>query len=286
MRIVIDAGHGGHDSGAVAPDGTQEKEVVLLYARDLCELLKADGHAVLMTRTADEFVGLTERAVKSDRWGADCLISIHANAASAEAANGAWVIYDDRSQPQNGLALARDVFDEMIKVPGIGDADPDREVFPDGTGWVGHRQLTVISETDAPSILVELGFLTNPEDLADLLKPQVRSAICDAIRNGAHIWGVGKGLDVPMEDPVIDLEGDEPTVEPFPIPERVEALFRRPAPQVVQTYAKEGESFWCLLVRGLEAARQDPNVSGKLGPFATFALGFVIKKLGEVFECQ
>lgn len=206
MRIAIDAGHGGYDSGAVAPDGTKEKDIALQYAKDLAVILKDIGHEVMLTRVNDDFVGLTLRANRADDWNADALISLHANAAGNTAAHGAWIIYDDRTAVDKGIALAEAIFNELLHVPDITDEDPEAEIYPDGSPWVGGRQLAVISKTKCPAVLVELGFLTNPEDLEDLLTDDIRTRVCKAIARGVSYWG-GDSLGGTR------LEDEEPRVE-------------------------------------------------------------------------
>lgn len=255
MKICIDPGHGGNDPGAVAGE-VKEKDVVLKYAQELAAELRTRGHEILLTRVSDNFVGLSLRAQRSNEWGADCLVSVHANAASAAAANGMWVIYDDRSARDKGPALARAIFDELRMVPDVEDADEDVEVFADRTGWVGNRDLTVISKTRAPAVLVELGFLTNPDDLAQLLEREDMADIAVAIADGIEAWGGHEPT------PVVDIQGDEPGEGGYrpqrqPGRERAHPL-RRPVSEV----ARPGETSADFLVRVGRGARE------LLGPFA------------------
>lgn len=251
MRVAIDAGHGGYDSGAVAPDGTKEKDIAFEYAKSLELRLLANGHDVLLTRTNDDFVGLRLRANRADDWSADCLVSVHANASENYLANGAWVIYDDKTRLENGKKLARDIFDELDGIPGITDKDPEVEVFPDGTGWVGGRQLTVISATKkVPAVLVELGFLTNPDDLADLLDPDLENRICQGIVNGIETWGYGRGLEPPiLPEPEVVADDAEP-LAPAPQIERLES-WRLPAIKAAMEEAAPGEPSGAFSVRQL-----------------------------------
>lgn len=285
MRVAIDAGHGGHDSGAVALDGTKEKDIVLDYAEVINDILTELGEETKMIRVNDDFIGLHLRASRADDWGADCLVSIHANAASRAAANGAWVIYDDKTKEDNGKALARYIFDEMDQIPGVGDQDPEAEVYPDGTGWVGGRQLAVISQSRCPAVLVELGFLTNPNDLADLKNPDVRNKICNAIAAGIRLWGIHKGIPIgtPTTPPSVEDSTPEPVHSKFPV--NVKAVSRRPSRTVVSEYSNDRETFGCLVVRFLRAAEEDQRIRDQLGPLAIFALSYVNDKLSEALDC-
>ena len=79
--MVIDAGHGGFDPGALGPGGVKEKNITLSIALLVREMLNKKGNLkVYLTRQTDEFVGLTERTKMANRWKADLFISIHANA--------------------------------------------------------------------------------------------------------------------------------------------------------------------------------------------------------------
>lgn len=270
MKVAIDPGHGGRDPGAVA-GGVSEKDIVLEYSRELAARFSKAGDAFLLIRNTDDYVPLAERAKLADEWQADCLLSIHANASSRPAANGAWVIYDDRSVPANGPALARAVFDELRLIPGVEDADADVEVFADGTAWVGHRQLTVISRSRCPAVLIELGFLTNAADVADLRKKHVREAVCDAIVRGTRSWGFAKGMipapapDVrPVNGPMYLLQDHSP----------VEVL-NAPAP----TVAREHESTGAMIERVLRWIAARPEAQEAFGRLGQWALAIVLDRL-------
>lgn len=194
LVVCVDAGHGGSDPGAVAADGLTEKVLVLEYAHELRLVLQARGHRVVMTRVADAFVPLANRAQLADREGADVLVSLHANSADSKLANGAWVIHDDttRPGPAGGIALATAVFQAMSRVPGMADVDTAAEVFPDRSPPVGGRNLAVLSTQHAVAILVELGFLTNEDDLRELKAPGARAALCSAIADGLETWAAAR----------------------------------------------------------------------------------------------
>lgn len=190
LHVCVDPGHGGQDPGAVAADGTKEKDVVLRYSEALQRELTRRGHRATMTRTGDTYPGLAERARKADEVGADALVSMHANAADSKLANGAWVIYDDATAPgpKGGRALAEAIFQGMAKVPGVADTDAAVEVFPDRSPQVGNRNLAVLSTQRAVAVLVELGFLTNEEDLRQLQVVGTVEAVCRGIADGLEAW--------------------------------------------------------------------------------------------------
>lgn len=272
MKVCIDPGHGGKDHGAIAPDGTREKDIALNYATALGNRLLRAGHGVMLTRSTDGFLGLSERAQIANDWGADCLVSIHANAASSAAANGAWVIYDDRTSMAGGIALAESIFRRMAEVPGIADADDAGEVYADRTPWVGGRDLTVISKARMPAVLVELGFLTNPDDLAQLLRRDTLREVVDGISRGILEWG-GESLDPEAgesPDPVVDLVGERAGLYEEPeLPEKVHPL-RRPVAELAAP-GETGEDFLRRL-------------GGVLSPVARYAWGIIVDRLTARLE--
>ena len=195
LHVCVDPGHGGTDSGAVAADGSTEKALVLIYGEELQATLTRRGHRVTMTRTVDAFVPLANRARKADEVGADVLVSLHANAADSKLSNGAWVIYDDTTKagPGGGQALALELFKAMAEAsPGVVDVDAAVEVFADRTPWVGGRNLAVLSTQRAVAVLVELGFMTNEDDLRALKVADTRLAICNAIVDGLEAWAAAR----------------------------------------------------------------------------------------------
>lgn len=201
MKVCVDPGHGGRDPGATGADGTTEADVALQVAHRTFRALHAAGHVPYYTRSrtgdlappempwrAGKDYDLGQRAYLANRYGAEAFVSIHANSASSRYANGAWVIYCEGSAA--GRRLAQAVFAELATIPGLPDADPEAEVFPDGltSGATGFRRIRVLRETDMPAVLVEMGFLTNDGDLAELRDPDVQQAIADAITRGVTAW--------------------------------------------------------------------------------------------------
>lgn len=105
--IVLDAGHGGHDPGAIGPGGTREKVVTLAVTRALAERLEeVDGLNVILTRDGDEFIALGERTKLANRKGADLFVSIHANSAS-RAAEGFETYFLSAAKTEDARRVAR-----------------------------------------------------------------------------------------------------------------------------------------------------------------------------------
>lgn len=105
-RVVIDAGHGGHDSGALGPRGVREKDVVLAIARQVQTLLDASGVEAVLTRADDRFLSLEERTALANRLGADAFVSIHANSAPRRAARGIETYYLNVTDDRYAIRLA------------------------------------------------------------------------------------------------------------------------------------------------------------------------------------
>jgi N-acetylmuramoyl-L-alanine amidase len=113
--IVVDAGHGGHDPGAIGRGGLREKAVTLDVARRLRDLLMTDGFQVVMTREGDRFVSLGQRSALANRSGGDLFISIHANASRHRSAGGFEVYYLSAATDDHARALEAA---ENIALPG------------------------------------------------------------------------------------------------------------------------------------------------------------------------
>lgn len=168
--VVVDPGHGGSDPGAIGPGGTQEKDVNLAVARRLRALLEAAGARVLMTREDDRFVGLYDRANLADGAGADLFVSIHCNSMERRGVRGTETYHYPGSVP--GRRLAELLHSRLLAALNR----PDRGV--QGANFV------VVREPDMPSALVELAYLSNPEEERLLLSSDFQNAAAGAIRQG------------------------------------------------------------------------------------------------------
>lgn len=162
-RVVIDAGHGGKDSGAVALDGkTREKDLALEVAKKLTAKLEAAGYEVINTRTSDTYPGLRDRANLSNQKDADIFISIHFNSFGSSSAQGIEVLYasEDNVNIKSGdqTVLARLILNELIKDTGMNNR-----------GIKNRPDLAVLRLTETDAALVELGFLSNQGDFNKIM---------------------------------------------------------------------------------------------------------------------
>jgi len=156
MKICIDPGHGGKDPGGTGPNGTQEKVVALAVGLKLAEILRAAGAEVRLTRADDSEPSLGGRVAMSNSFGADVFIGIHANAFSSPLAKGmeVWTsVGQTKADPlseciTNALQAA---FPGLVFRADMSDGDQDKET-----------NFYVLYYTNAPAVLVELAFITNP----------------------------------------------------------------------------------------------------------------------------
>jgi N-acetylmuramoyl-L-alanine amidase len=173
MKICLDPGHGGTDSGAIGtkPFRLEEKRVALDIARLLEEELEARGRWVVMTRRQDRSVSLPARAGFANRLQADRFVSVHANAAATPAAQGIEVYQFPGSTA--GRRLAESVLKSLLAT------------FPSHRNrGIKEANLAVLRLTTMPGILVETEFLTNPTQLRFLADPANQQLLAAAIADG------------------------------------------------------------------------------------------------------
>lgn len=151
--IVIDAGHGGSRSGAVY-EGIQEKDINLSVSLKLEALLKNAGYNVVMTRTTDVYMGLYERADLANAVGADLFVSIHSNAFKDPAIHGVLTYYHPSSG--RGKRLAQAIQGPICSATGAQNKG------------ISSADFVVLRETDMCAVLVEMGFMTNHDELMRL----------------------------------------------------------------------------------------------------------------------
>ena len=200
--VFIDAGHGGKDPGAIGKAGTLEKKITLGAARDLAKKLQATGKIrPILARSDDRYLRLRERIRLARRQQADVFISLHADSAHSSKARGISVFtLSDTASDKEAAALARkENKADLIGGPDLGVEDPDaagellrmfqRESMNQSSQLAaailaqirdmpggdrrGHRfaGFAVLKAPDMPSVLVEMGFLSNREDEKNLRNP-------------------------------------------------------------------------------------------------------------------
>jgi len=164
--VVVDAGHGGHDPGGIPQNIIPEKGVALDVATRLKAHLEAAGIRVVMTRATDVFVTLGERVRMANAEKNAIFVSVHFNSALRVGARGVEGFYGSPS----GAPLAELIHQKLLPIT----VNPDFRPVKRATFWV-------LRETKCPAVLVECGFLTNPEDAALALQEAFRESLAKEI---------------------------------------------------------------------------------------------------------
>ncbi|MEX1179426.1 MAG: N-acetylmuramoyl-L-alanine amidase [Cucumibacter sp.] len=213
--IVIDPGHGGIDSGANTPDGILEKTIVLRFALDLQAILVATGKFdVALTRDSDEFMALEQRVALARRNHADLLVSLHADSFDQPQVRGAAIYTRDETatdvlakvlaEQENKVDLLAG-FNAPVEDAAVVDILVDlmrtesrRRAFRAALAIVDELERSVelrrfplrradffvLQAPEIPSILVELGFLSNPDDTLNLSDEAWRLEVAEAVARG------------------------------------------------------------------------------------------------------
>ncbi|WP_343576806.1 N-acetylmuramoyl-L-alanine amidase AmiB [Pseudomonas sp.] len=223
--IAIDAGHGGEDPGALGPNGLHEKNITLAIARELQrQINQMKGFRAELTRTGDYFIPLRGRTAIARKKGADLFVSIHADAAPSRSAFGASVFaLSDRgatSETARWLADSENRSDLIGGDGGVNLDDKDKMLAGvlldlsmtatmSSSLDVGHKVLTnvgrvtslhkrrveqagfmVLKSPDIPSILVETGFISNPNESQKLSSASHQQALARSIAGGVRQYFV------------------------------------------------------------------------------------------------
>ena len=214
--MVVDAGHGGHDPGAIGRTGLREKDVNLDIAKRLSSLLRTRGIDVVMTRPIDTFISLEKRADIANRANADLFISVHSNSARTSGLNGFEVYYvsEKMNDVSRALAAAKtasldfspgsfynssldlkvtlwDILYTQNRAESIVLAQNICQEANRGIGvkilGVKGARFSVLRGTRIPGVLVEVGFLSHPTEERRLrngfYRQQVAEALCSGIIN-------------------------------------------------------------------------------------------------------
>lgn len=170
MKIFIDAGHGGNDTGAVA-NGLREKDLVLDISLREKELFEKLGHQVKLSRTTDIYVSLSSRTSEANKWGADVFISNHINEGGGVGAEVWYSIYGGKGQQ-----YATDVIMNLSEIFKSRGTKSRKGRYGD--------YLYVIRTTAMPAILNEFGFIDSIEDSRKLSIVDIRQKCAEAVVYG------------------------------------------------------------------------------------------------------
>ncbi|MGN1319245.1 MAG: N-acetylmuramoyl-L-alanine amidase [Lachnospirales bacterium] len=170
MKIFLDPGHGGNNPGAVGPNGLREADVNLDVALRTGRLLQSNGYTVKYSRTSDKTVSLSERAAMANEWGADYFVSIHCNSNENPIYTGTETFY--YREGTKAERFANDVNNALVA-----------EIGTKNLG-IFTANFAVLRLTVMPAILVELAFISNPEEAEQLATPSFRESCAVGITNG------------------------------------------------------------------------------------------------------
>ena len=211
-RIVIDAGHGGHDDGTIGPHGLLEKDVVLDVALRVAKLVQEKmGAEVILTRSDDTFIPLHERTAIANDHKADLFLSIHANSSPAPEVAGTETFYLNFTNAPGSLDVAArenagsdksvGELKDLIQSITLNDKIEESHTFAqdiqntiqaqaERSNAAAHNRgvkrapFVVLIGASMPSVLAEIGFLSNSRDESNLGKPEYRQKIAEALYKG------------------------------------------------------------------------------------------------------
>jgi len=166
--VVIDAGHGGHDRGGVPYQRIGEKGMTLDVSQRLRRILQADGYRVVMTRNSDVFVPLGTRVAIANRYRGGIFVSVHFNSSRRAGANGIETYY----YRSDSASLAASIHRNVVAAA------------PTENRGIRRRGFYVIRRTAIPSVLVECGFLTNPQEGRLAQSAAYREKLAERIARG------------------------------------------------------------------------------------------------------
>jgi N-acetylmuramoyl-L-alanine amidase len=218
-RIVVDAGHGGHDTGTIGPNGLMEKDLVLDVSLRLGRLLETRlGADVIYTRDDDTFIPLETRTAIANEHQADLFISVHANSSNDPTARGVETYYLNFTSNAEALDVAarenavseKSIFElqDLVKKITLKDKiDESRELATDvqqclysglatrhstlRDRGVKKAPFVVLIGANMPSILAEISFVSNPADETKLETPEYREKIAESLYRGIAKYAGG-----------------------------------------------------------------------------------------------
>lgn len=188
--VVIDPGHGGHDTGAIGGRKVYEKKVVLDIAKRVRKKLAAAGVAVKLTRTRDSTVGLSERVVRAREWNADIFVSIHLNSAHNSDAFG----IETYTLPVTGFPSTAGENDKSASLGNkFGEANTllaycvhkgMLACTESADRGIRRARFEVLQDAPCPAILVECGFVSNKSEEEKLTQKKCRDTVAEGIAQG------------------------------------------------------------------------------------------------------
>ncbi|GAB4172015.1 MAG: hypothetical protein Fur0032_11420 [Terrimicrobiaceae bacterium] len=174
--VVVDAGHGGFDTGARAVYGAREKVLTLDTARRLAKELRKRGFRVVETRTTDRFIALSQRSEVSNQIPGSIFVSVHYNWSRRHGARGIEVFY----YTPKSRRLAANILQEACRA------------YPTENRGVKSARFYVLRTNKRPAVLCELGFLSNPQDNRHAQNERYRQRLAERIAAGIAAESAGR----------------------------------------------------------------------------------------------
>jgi N-acetylmuramoyl-L-alanine amidase len=183
ITVVIDAGHGGADNGAISKDGIKEKDITLSIAKKIADLNSNPHIKILLSRNDNELLSVKDRVAFSKKNNADLFISLHVNAAENKQLNGFSVLIDKENSAKNML-LGSTLIDELKK-------------FYQTEEKIGVREngIWVLDKNVCPAALIECGFLSNSSDEAFITDKTNQEKIARNILKGIENYASSLNTD-------------------------------------------------------------------------------------------
>jgi N-acetylmuramoyl-L-alanine amidase len=223
-RIVLDPGHGGHDTGSIGPSGLLEKDLVLQVARELQKLLQEKlGAEVFLTRSDDTFISLEERTAVANKHKADLFLSIHANSSTSHNASGVETYFLDFARTDAAREVAarenattdhniRDLQNLIGKIARAEKMEESKElasviqknlyrgvrkILPASKNrGVRSAPFIVLIGANMPSVLAEVAFISNPRDEKQLKKEASQQSLATSLFQGIQGYMKTLGTDI------------------------------------------------------------------------------------------
>jgi len=227
VDVVLDPGHGGDEQGALGPSGQTEAEVNLDIARRAAVALEQRGFSVALTRTADYRITIPNRAAIANRLAPGALISIHHNSPSPD-------ISEERSTPgtevytqvasEDSTRLGGLVYEDVVAALSVFDAEWASRTDAGVLRVVndsGQDAYGIVRRPEAPAVLVELAYLSNPTEAVVIGTGEYRQAAAEAIANALARFlstadvGAGFVAEPRLFNPSADTGGSDGCVDPL-----------------------------------------------------------------------
>jgi len=213
LKVAVDAGHGGDDTGAKGALKLKEKDVALSLANALAEQLQAAGFEVLLTRSDDTFIPLWDRARLANEGGADLFVSLHLNSSKARAAKGSEVFFlslnagdadaaevaalenaEAGKGPATPDSVVASILDDLAQKAYLQDSERLAVSIQNQLNHLGgikergvkQAPFAVLRGAAMPAVLVETVFISNPKEAAKLQDPAFLKQVAESITQGVR----------------------------------------------------------------------------------------------------